>query len=78
MVRVKVSSKHQIAVPAEVRRRLGIQSGDYLRVNVCDGALVLTPEPHSYTGYLRGLHREVWADIDPDEYLHRERDAWSN
>jgi AbrB family looped-hinge helix DNA binding protein len=36
---VKVSSKHQIAVPASVRRMLSIKAGDYLLVEVEDGSL---------------------------------------
>ena len=35
------------------------------------------PEPPgSYTDYLAGLHREVWAGVDTDAYLREERDAW--
>ena len=36
-VRVKVSKKHQIAVPAEVRKQLGIRSGDELLVELRGG-----------------------------------------
>lgn len=25
---------------------------------------------------LRGLGKEVWGDIDPDEYVAKERDSW--
>jgi hypothetical protein len=25
---------------------------------------------------LRGLGKEVWGDIDPDEYVAQERDSW--
>jgi hypothetical protein len=27
---------------------------------------------------LSGLHREMWDDIDPVEYVRRERDAWDD
>ena len=26
---------------------------------------------------LQGLGKEVWRDIDPEEYVDRERDSWS-
>jgi len=26
---------------------------------------------------LRGLGKEIWKDIDPQEYVRQERDAWS-
>ncbi len=75
-VRVRVSSKHQIAVPATVRRSLRIRSGDHLLVEVRGGHVVLTPEPRDYPEHLRGLHRDVWEGIEPQEYVRREREAW--
>ena len=74
--RVKVSSKHQIAVPAEVRRRMDIEAGDYLRVEVQDGVIMLIPEPTDPVEELRGLGREIWEGVDAQEYVDRERDGW--
>ena len=76
-VAVKVSSRHQIALPSRMRRELDIQPGDRLLVDIQDGMLLLVPEPTDYVTHLAGLHREVWADIDVDDYLREERDAWS-
>jgi AbrB family looped-hinge helix DNA binding protein len=75
-VRVKVSKKNQIAIPAQVRRQLGIKGGDRLVVEVHGGYAILLPEPHDYARRLRGLHREVWEGVDPQEYLRTEREAW--
>ena len=25
---------------------------------------------------LRGLGKEIWESIDPEDYIHRERDSW--
>jgi AbrB family looped-hinge helix DNA binding protein len=75
--RVTVSSRNQIAVPSVVRRRLGIKSGDRLIVELRDGYAILMPEPADYAEHLRGLHAEVWAAEEPQEYVTRERDAWS-
>ncbi len=75
-LRVKLSSRNQIVVPAEVRRRLGIQSGDTLLVDVRAGTIVLLPEPFDYAAALKGLGAEVWQDEDAQEYLNRERAAW--
>lgn len=74
--RVKVSGKNQIAVPAAVRKHLGIQSGDELLVEIRDGYVILIPEPRDYSKRLRGLHREIWQDVEPQEYVRREREAW--
>ncbi len=77
-VTVKVSSRYQIAVPRVARESLKIEKGDRLLVDVQDGVLVLLPCPQDYAGRLAGLHREVWAGIDTDDYLRRERDAWTS
>ncbi len=75
--KVKVSSKLQIAVPAEARKKLHIAPGDYLIVEIRDDSIVLSPEPKDYAAKLRGLHADVWEGIDPNEYVRRERDSWS-
>jgi antitoxin PrlF len=74
-LRVKVSKKHQIAVTSEVRKQLGIRSGDELLVELRDGHAVLLPEPRDYSQRPRGLHREVWAGVEAQEYVRQERDA---
>lgn len=77
MLSVKVSTKHQIAVPSEVRRRLGIQPGDRLDVVVVDDAIVLRRHPDRPSARLRGLAAgRGWYPPDPDTYLRRLRDEW--
>ncbi|MCP4195654.1 MAG: AbrB/MazE/SpoVT family DNA-binding domain-containing protein [Proteobacteria bacterium] len=73
---VKVSSRHQIALPSVARRQLNIQPGDRLLVDVQDGILLLFPQPNDYVGYMAGLHKKVWKDIDTADYLDSERNAW--
>jgi AbrB family looped-hinge helix DNA binding protein len=75
-LRVKVSSKHQIAVPAAVRQKLGIAAGDHLLVEVQDGVIMLIPEPKDPVEELRGLGREIWEGIDAQEYVNQERNSW--
>lgn len=73
---VKVSSRNQIVIPAEARKELGIKPGDRLYVVVRDGHMFLLPEPENVLDRLRGLYKEIWADIDVEEYINQERDAW--
>jgi AbrB family looped-hinge helix DNA binding protein len=75
---VKVSAKYQIAVPQIARKKLNIKKGDRLLVDVQDGVIVLIPQPKRYTDYLQGLHSEIWKDIDVQDYLKGEREAWTN
>jgi AbrB family looped-hinge helix DNA binding protein len=74
MLSVKVSTKNQIAVPSEARRRLGISPGDRLTVQVTDDALVLRRRPASPSARLRSLGRGVWQGVDPVDFVRGLRD----
>jgi hypothetical protein len=37
---------------------------------------VLVPDPRRIVARLRGLHREIWQGIDPNEYVQNERNSW--
>jgi AbrB family looped-hinge helix DNA binding protein len=77
MLSVKVSTKHQVAVPSAARRRLGIEAGDRLDVFVTDDVIVLRKRPARPSDRLRGLGAgRGWYDPDPDTYLRRLRDEW--
>lgn len=74
---VKVSKRYQIVLPSMARQQLNIEAGDRLLVDVQDGVLVLVPQPDDYAKHLAGLHKEVWAGVDSNDYLRQERDAWT-
>jgi AbrB family looped-hinge helix DNA binding protein len=78
MGRVTISSKNQISVPAEVRRRLGVGPGDKLLFTVYDDCVYLMPEPKDWAQALRGLHKEIGEGVDPDEYIREERRSWGD
>jgi AbrB family looped-hinge helix DNA binding protein len=73
MPSIRVSSKHQVSLPSEARRRLGIKAGDRLSVEVRDDALVLRRRPARPSERLRQLGREVWRQVDPVEYIRELR-----
>ena len=76
MLSVKVSTKHQIVVPSEARKALGIGAGDRLTVEVTPDALVLRPKGRRSGTRLRGLGQEAWKGVDPVEYVRRLRQEW--
>jgi len=76
-VTVKVSKRHQIALPSRARRALNIQPGDHLLVDIQDGLLILVPRPKDYVAHMVGLHKEVWTGVDGAEYVNEEREAWT-
>jgi len=78
VARVKVSSKNQIAIPAEIRRELGIRAGDNLVLMVRAEHAVLMRDPMEHPEELTGKHPEIWAGVDVAEYIRHEREAWTN
>ena len=77
MLSVKVSTKHQIVVPSEARRGLGIHAGDRLDVVVTGDAIVLRKRSSRPSDRLRGLAAgRGWYEPDPVTYVRRMRDAW--
>ncbi len=77
MLSVKVSTKHQIVVPSEARRRLRIEAGDRLSVQVTDDAIVLRHRPERASDRLLGLAAgRGWYEPDPVTYVRRLRDEW--
>lgn len=76
MISVKVSSKHQIAVPSEARKALGIKAGDRLSVEIVDDAMVIRPRQLA-GDRLFGIARGTWEGIDPVDHVRQLRDEWT-
>jgi len=54
---VKTSAKGQVVIPAEIRRRAGLHSGDKVSVQEQDGVIIITPvakKVESLKGILKG------------------------
>ncbi|HEY7451595.1 MAG TPA: AbrB/MazE/SpoVT family DNA-binding domain-containing protein [Candidatus Limnocylindria bacterium] len=75
MLSVKVSSKHQVAVPSAARRALGIRAGDRLTVVIRENEVALVPRHPSAVERLRGSGGGYWGD-DPVAYIRALRDEW--
>ena len=81
---VRVSSKHQIAIPAAARRQLGIHAGDELIVDVRPGdpghlIIMARPKtPDDWARHLSELNAQAWSTTDPLGHVQNERDAWTD
>lgn len=77
MLSVKVSSKHQIAVPSEARKRLGIKAGDRLEVEIRNDGIFLRPSAGTVADRLYGSGRGLYGP-DPVAYVRALRDEWED
>ena len=73
---VKISSKNQIVIPKEIRKKLHINAGDELVLEMDNNRAVILPRPKKYSQYMLGLGSEVWQGIDATEYVKNERKSW--
>lgn len=78
VTKVKVSQKNRIAVPAAVRRKLGIKPGDWLEVQATEHEVVLRPQPRDALEELISIAPELWRGFDGHAYLRELRDEWSH
>ena len=71
----KVSSRNQISIPSEARRRLGIEPGDRLSVEIVDETMVLRRRPQRASDRLWGIAAgKGWYEPDPVTYVRELRD----
>jgi AbrB family looped-hinge helix DNA binding protein len=74
MLSVKVSTKHQVSIPSSARRRLGIQAGDRLSVEITEDGLILRRRSARPSERLRGLGSEAWKGVDPVAHVRHLRE----
>ncbi len=75
MATVTLSSKHQVTLPVDMVRSLGLKTGDKLVVELIDDHIVLLPQPESWTDYFRGSLKGVYGSTieEIDRYIAEER-----
>lgn len=75
----KVSYKFQVVIPKEVRESLGISRGDKLEVYGKNHEIIMkklkVKKPLTLRD-LKGLGKEIWKDIDIEDYIKKERESW--
>lgn len=75
-----VSSKYQVVIPKEIRRKIKVKPGQKLDVDVMGEKIVLSPTkqlkklkwPHDYIKLLK----KDWENVDVEKYLEQERASW--
>ena len=73
-VKVKVSSKGQIVLPAKIRKKYGLEPGTELGIVEYAGAIYLVPVSEDPIGELRGLAAGVDGFSSEEFLAERRRD----
>ena len=73
MLSVKISTKHQIAVPSEARKKLGLKAGDRLDVEIEGDVIHLRRHVPAGTRLL-GIGAHIYDGTDPAERIRALRD----
>lgn len=71
-----LSSKHQLVLPAAVRKQLGLKPGDQLDVQVEGDRAVIRKAPQSYVEALEKVAAPVWKGYA--SLLEGDRDQWGD
>jgi AbrB family looped-hinge helix DNA binding protein len=76
MSHAKLSSKSQIVIPADIRRKLHVRPGDTLELNLDDDKVTIRKAPGSYVEALESCTSDLWRNYESE--LQKERDQWGS
>ena len=78
MATITLSSKHQVTLPVDIVRSLGLKAGDKLIAELIDDRIVLLPQPESWADYFVGSMKGVYGSTKEgiDRYIAEVRYGW--
>ena len=78
MAIITLSSKHQVTLPVDIVRSLGLKAGDKLVAELIDDRIVLLPQPASWADYFVGSMKGVYGSTkeEVDRYIAEVRYGW--
>ena len=74
--KVKVGPKYQVVIPQSVRKKISLLPKKEVLVEEINGAIIILPQPKSFTEFMFGLGKDVWKGVDPKSYVKKERASW--
>lgn len=78
MSKTTVSSKFQVVIPKEIREKAGLYEGQELQAHLVeDGGILLSKKMKWPDDYMSSL-KDVWAGVDPVEYVRELRGQWED
>lgn len=73
---VKIGPKYQVVIPREIRKKVPLSPRKKVLVEEINGAIVIVPQPTSFTEFMFGLGKDAWKGMDPKIHVKRERKSW--
>jgi len=73
MRKIKISGKGQISIPADLRRRYDLNTGDQLIVRETENGIILSPMPEHPLLELRGCYKSEQDKKLADELLEERK-----
>ena len=73
-----ISTKHQVVIPKEARKKLGLKPGQKMEVEVTNHTLILSKAKKRWEwpdDYYKRL-KNPWEGVDVEKYLEDERNSW--
>lgn len=66
-----ISKSGQLAVPAMLKKSLGLKNNDKVIWNIdpVNKTATLKASPKDWGEYLSGLGKDVWKDVDVEKYI---------
>jgi len=74
--KVRVGPKYQVVIPQTVRRKVPISPKKEVIVEEVNGAIIILPQPKSFSEFMFGLGKDVWKGIDAKAYVKKDRARW--
>ncbi|OGH15930.1 MAG: hypothetical protein A3C30_03780 [Candidatus Levybacteria bacterium RIFCSPHIGHO2_02_FULL_40_18] len=75
-----VSTKYQIVIPKEIRKKANIKPGQKMNVHVAGEQIILTrPTLEEKLNWPQDYYKKLknpWKGVDPLKYLEEERSSW--
>lgn len=78
MAHTKVSTKYQIVIPKEIRKKMRISPGMKISIRLIDAhKAIINRTADDPVKALRGLGKDVWKSLGGGEkYIQSERNTW--
>lgn len=74
----KLNEDRSLKIPEEILKKAGLKPGAEI-IWLYDEEtrqILLMEKPDSFAKVMRGLGKELWNNIDTNEYIKEERESW--